>query len=300
MVDIVIVNWNSGALLAKCVNSVIAECNKSIVSCIIIIDNHSSDDSLQQLPLSEKIHLIRNEENRGFSKACNQGFQKVTAPYVLLLNPDTILFENTISDCLQYVTAHLNIDILGCQLLDENGNISTSCARFPTPLRFFYSSLGLSYLFPRIFTPPLLMTDWNHAESCAVDQVMGAFMFMPTSIFNKIGYFDERFFVYYEELDFSYRLRKANGISYFNASIKAIHYGMGTTESVKGYRLFLNLSSRLKYARKHFSTLGYWLVCVSVFPLELITRACLLCVKGRFAELKDLMKGYRLFFSNKK
>ena len=301
MIDIIIVNWNSGDYLRKCVMSILAASSKQdLVSQIIIIDNASKDDSLSRLPHSTLITLIKNQYNAGFAKACNQGFLQSKAPYVLLLNPDAELMENTLCDSLAFMAENNHVDIMGCQLLDEKGNITTSCARFPAPFRFLTDALGLSYLLPHLVKPALLMKDWNHKESRAVDQVMGAFMFMRRKVFEKIGYFDERFFVYYEELDFSKRLKDVGGISYFNASIQARHQGMGTTESVKAFRLFLNLNSRLKYAKKHFSFFGYLLVAFSVFPIEFASRFVLLLFKGRFAEVKDLLKGYRFLLFGRK
>ena len=128
--------------------------------------------------------------------------------------------------------------------------------------------MGLSKIAPKIFHPGVLMTDWDHKESRKVDQVMGAFMFMRNSIFEKLGYFDERFFVYYEELDFSKRLAQLGGTSFYNSDIKAIHIGGGTTNNVKTFRLFLNLSSRLQYAKKHFSFGGYSFVWFCTFFIE--------------------------------
>ena len=304
MVDIVIVNWNAGTLLKKCIDSIIYSSNKIQVNKIIIIDNHSGDNSIENLPTNEKIIIISNEENLGFAKACNQGFKICTAPYVLLLNPDTQLLDCTLADCHNFMELNKEVDILGCQLLDENGAVSASCARFPTAFNMFIDATGLSKIAPKIFPPAILMTEWNHLQSRYVDQVMGAFMFMPTTIFEKLGYFDEQFFVYCEELDFSYRLAKAGGKTFYNTDIQAIHTGMGTTENVKAFRLFLNLRSRLQYAKKHFSKMGYHLVYFSTFTIEFFTRFFYLIISGRLKEIKDMVNGYkmlirdRLFVSN--
>jgi len=299
MVDIVIVNWNGGELLYNCINSIITTSNKIHVNRIIVIDNHSSDASIEALPKDEKILIIQNAENLGFAKACNQGFKICSAPYVLLLNPDTQLLKSTIADCIHFMELNKTVDILGCQLLDETGHVSPSCARFPTQFKLFIDATGLSKITPKLFPPAILMTEWNHLQSRYVDQVMGAFMFMPTTIFEKLGYFDEQFFVYFEELDFSYRLAKAGGKTFYNADIKAIHTGMGTTENVKAFRLFLSLRSRLQYAKKHFSKSGYILVYFSTFTIEFISRFFFLIISGRFGEIKDMIKGYKLLVRNK-
>lgn len=297
MVDIIIVNWNSGRLLKKCVDSIVLSGNESLVNKIIIIDNHSSDLSIAEVVQHRKIEIIQNYENLGFAKACNQGFKCCTAPYVLLLNPDTELLDNTVGECLNFMEVNSDVDILGCQLLDHQGKVSVSCARFPTPFKMFIDSTGLSKIAPKVFSPAILMTDWNHLQSRYVDQVMGAFMFMHTDIFKKLGYFDERFFVYYEELDFSLRLSKTGGKTFYNSEIKAVHIGMGTTEAVKAYRLFLNLRSKLKYAKKNFSGMGYILVYLSTFTIEFITRLIFLMISGRFKEIKDLVKSYQLLIN---
>ena len=292
MIDIVIVNWNSNDFLQKCVLSIFNSNQFELVSTVIIIDNNSTDESLHLLPLNAKIHVVKNTENLGFAKACNQGFKLCKSNYILLLNPDAVLLDNTISASFDYMEKHHDVDVLGCQLLNESNQITPTCARFPKPINFVYHSLGLSKIWPKIFHPPTLMTDWNHQESRFVDQVMGAYMFMRKKVFEKAGYFDERFFVYYEELDFSLSLNKAGGKSFYHSGIQAIHTGMGTTETVKAFRLFLSLSSRLKYAKKHFSTFGFFTVAFFTYTIEFLMRFFQLALKGNLKETKNLAKGY--------
>jgi GT2 family glycosyltransferase len=296
MIDVVIINWNSGSYLKKCVDSLLAY-NQDTLSSIVVIDNASTDDSMSHLPQNNPlVNRIINSENLGFSKACNQGFRQARAPYVLLLNPDATVLENTLPTALRYMQNNPDVDILGCQLHNEQGKVSPSCARFPKPHRYFFHAIGLCGLMPSVFHPPTLMTDWDHSSSRAVDQVMGAFMLMRRSIFDRIGYFDERYFVYYEELDFSLRLKQAGGVSYFNADIKSIHAGGGTTRGVLGYRLFLSLRSRLQYARKHFSLPGYCLVFVSTCLIEPLTRLAFILLRCKAKEISPWKEGYiRLF-----
>jgi GT2 family glycosyltransferase len=294
MIDVVIINWNSGNLLHACIDSLLSNDQSNLIAKIIIVDNFSNDDSQAQIPNDHRIKLIQNNENLGFSRACNQGFLMSDADYILLLNPDAEVLENSLASAVDFMHAHYNVDILGVQLLDErNGKVQTSCARFPKPYRFLSHSLGLSKLFPSVFHPPTLMTDWNHQESRYVDQVMGAFMFIRRNTFVRIGYFDERFFVYYEELDFSLRLHQSGGKSYFNADIQALHKGGGTTASVVDFRLYLSLQSRLRYAQKHFSWMGYRIVLLSTCFIEPWMRLCLLTIQRNFKEIPDLFKGYK-------
>lgn len=298
MIDIVIINWNSGDFLKKCIDSIFKDKNDSLIQKVIVIDNNSIDNSAKIITINQKIEFIQNIENLGFAKACNQGFKLCKSPFVLLLNPDTILFETTLSDCAAFMTKNESVDILGCSLLDDTGKLTKSCSRFPTALRFLYDATGLSKIAPKIFNPATIMTDWNHEESRFVDQVMGAFMFLRRSIFDKIGFFDEDFFVYYEELDFSLRLAKAGGRTFYNTTINAIHSGEGTTKSVKAFRLFLNLQSRLKYSRKHFSRGGNILVYFSTYFIEFFFRLIFLILSGRLNEIKDLVKAYQILLQS--
>ncbi|MFM2358278.1 MAG: hypothetical protein RLY16_271 [Bacteroidota bacterium] len=298
MIDIVIVNWNSGQLVTNCVRSIIENDSPSRVSKIFVIDNNSQDQSALNLSaIDSRIYLVQNNENLGFAKACNQGFKLCTSSYVLLLNPDAMLLKNTLEDCVNYMQQHQDIDILGCRLLDDHGLLSPSCSRFPSPKRILFDAIGLSKIAPRTFKPGTIMTDWDHKENRFVDQVMGAFMFMRLACFTKIGLFDERFFVYYEEVDFSKRLTEQNGRIFYNQEITAVHSGEGTTKSIKGFRLFLSLRSRLQYAQKHFSTFGYFVVWVSTYFVEPFSRIAFAVLKRNLLGIKEVFKAYRLLIA---
>lgn len=299
MIDIVIVNWNSGKYLANCVQSIFTSINQNLLGSIFVIDNNSSDHSIDQVLFHQKIKLVKNESNFGFAKACNQGFKLCSSNYILLLNPDAELLEGSLSKCLSFMDEHPEIDVCGCQLLNDHNEISKSCARFPTPARIFYDATGLSKLSPKIFTPSTLMTDWDHKSSRFVNQVMGAFMFMRKDVFEKAGYFDERFFVYFEELDFSKTLMENGGKIYFNASIQAKHAGEGTTRSVKSYRLFLFLRSRILYAKKHFKAGGIILSKISTFAIEPFSRILLSLSKGKWGDIKEVWHAYYYLIKNK-
>ncbi len=299
MVDIVIVNWNSGDYLQACIQSIVGNENQKYISNIFIIDNASTDHSLERITVTGEITIVNNPSNVGFAKACNQGFRLCVSKYLLLLNPDARLLGSTLSNCISFMNKN-QFDILGCQLLNDDGDVMPSCSRFPTPLRYFFDAVGLSKLAPKLFTPAVLMTDWDHKSSRVVDQVMGAFMFMRKDIFKKTGYFDERFFVYYEELDFSKRLHDFGGTSFFNNEIKAYHSGEGTTKSIKSYRLFLNLNSRLKYARKHFSYASYLFVKFCTYIIEPVSRSFLLLIQGNAGEIKNVWRGYSLLLNENK
>lgn len=294
--DIIIVNWNSDKLLLECVKSIENAINYLFkLNKLIIVDNNSQDSSLSgiedlDLPLS----VIRNKVNLGFSKACNQGAKNSEADFILFLNPDTKLFNNSLSEPILFLSKeeNKNVGIVGVQLKDEFGNISRNCARFPTPYNLIYASLGLDKIFPKIF-PPHFMVEWDHKESRFVDQVMGSFFFVRRSLFNQLQGYDERFFVYYEDLDFSYRASKLGYKSYYLASAQIYHKGGGTSENVKANRLAYVLHSKLLYSKKHFSFLSYFLILFVTLLIEPFVRIFYLLLKGKIEDVGQTIFSYK-------
>lgn len=269
---IVIVNWNAGEMLRDCVRS-IAETDTSgfTLERVVVVDNASTDDSLQGLDeIGLPLEIVRNDINRGFAAACNQGALDGETDYLLFLNPDTRLFADSLAAPLAFMNAEDQkwTGICGIQLVDDSGAVSRSCARFPTPLGLMAQSLGLDKLIPRVF-PSHLMTEWDHATTRRVDHVIGAFFLIRTGLFKGLTGFDPRFFVYLEDLDISLRARDMGWESRYFAGARAYHKGGGTSAKVKARRLFYSLQSRILYAFKHFSVAaacGVALVTLLVEP----------------------------------
>ena len=298
--DIVIVNWNAGEFLKNCISSILSSKKSELVQTIYVVDNASNDSSTDTITDLEKVMIIRNSDNKGFGVACNQGIALTTAPYVIMINPDVVVFENTLSESVAFMETRKDIDILGVMQVDELHRIKASCSRFPTPFLFLNDAIGLSKLLPNIFKPATLMTEWNHSESREVDQIIGAYMFIRRSVFDRIGVFDPLFFVYYEELDLSKRLKDAGGVSFYNHKIQLLHYGEGTTKNVKGYRLYLNLKSRLLYAKKHFGRIGFFITLFSTLLIEPITRTLFSIFQGRLKDVKSIVAGFRYLLKDLK
>ena len=276
-ISIVIANWNAGKQLAEAVLS-IAKHHHGIISSVIIVDNASSDGSLAQLEVLEgfpfKLQIVRNPDNRGFGAACNQGAALSTSKYLLFLNPDTRLFENSLSIPFDFMEKdeNYNVGIVGIQLLDEQNHVARSCARFPTVTIFAAQALGINRL-PKYKHLSQAMSEWRHDSNQIVDQVIGAFFVIRRSIFESLGGFDERFFVYFEEVDLSLRVYQAGYSSVFLANAQAFHAGNGTTKQIKAHRLFYSLRSRLLYGFKHFSKWQAWWLILITLSIEPFTRS---------------------------
>lgn len=300
--DIIIVNWNSGGLLRDCLESInnaaSQDCFK--LNRVVVVDNASCDgsaDELEDLRLS--VSIIRNEENRGFAAACNQGAEDSSADYLLFLNPDTYLNQDSLAKPLIFMEeiSDPQIGIVGIQLLDKNGEIARTCARFPTPGRFFSKMLGLDRLFPHAF-PSHFMSEWDHQASREVEHVMGAFFLIRRFIFEELAGFDEQFFVYLEDLDFSFRARQAGWHCFYLADTKARHKGGGTSEKVKAMRLFYSLQSRILYGYKHFNWWFATALMLGTLLLEPLARLTLSASRGLSGEIRETIKGYSILWGN--
>lgn len=294
-IDIIIVNWNSGEQLHKCLESIVF-CNKDSyeLNQIVVVDNASSDRSMDKLNVFDlPLSVIANAENRGFAVACNQGARGSEADYLLFLNPDTRLFEDSLIKPLTFMEQpeNQNIGIAGIQLVDENGRVARTCARFPMPGMFLSKMLGLDKLFPLYF-PSHFMSEWDHWETCQVDQVMGAFFLIRRQLFESLGGFDERFFVYFEEVDLSYRAYNIGWKTIYLADAQAYHKGGGTSDQIKATRLFYSLRSRIQYGYEHFGWLSATFLMVGTLFFEPFSRLVLSIWKRSPTEAKETLKGF--------
>jgi N-acetylglucosaminyl-diphospho-decaprenol L-rhamnosyltransferase len=303
-VHIVIVNWNGGDELLKCVASISAVSSDKVrLSRITLVDNASTDHSLDSLIRRKRanlpVEIIKNLENRGFAAACNQGASGSRADYLLFLNPDARLNTGCLEIPASFLqdSANSSVGIVGVRLIGENGQVTRSCGRRPTPKQMIAQILGLDRVFPDLF-PPLLMTEWPHDETREVDQVMGAFYFIRRDLFDTLGGFDERFFVYFEDLDLALRARSLGWTSMYLVTAQAFHRGCGTTDSAKAYRLFYFCRSRILFAFKHFNFFSALLIAASGLFLEPIARVVGLIVTGRVADALETAHGFAMLWAD--
>lgn len=291
-VDVVIVNWNSGALLRECVASIHAY-GHGVIGSIVVVDNASADDSLAGVAEDRRVDLVRLPDNAGFARACNVGAARCRAPYVLFLNPDARLMAGGIDGCVRFLESRegRDVGIVGAQLVDARGEVQRSSARFPTFRTYLGHALLLDRVMPRVF-PPHFMREFDHRSSRDVDQVIGAFFLVRRDLFSRLGGFDERFFVYFEEVDFAWRARAAGWRSRFLADVMAYHKGGGTTDRVKAQRLFYSLRSRILYAFKNLDSLSAWGVLLVTLLLEPLSRLGQATLRASFEDAKAVVRAY--------
>lgn len=272
-VHVVIVNWNSGAQLAECLQSFTAVTGDEVAVRITVVDNASRDRSSEGLTAPVPLTIVRNSDNRGFGAACNQGAAGSDAEFLLFLNPDTRLMPGSLAEPARYLRdpGHAGVGIAGIQLVDENGTVARNTARTPSAWSLTGNSIGLDRVMPSVF-PPHFVTGWAHDTTRTVDQVMGAFFFLRRSVFESLGGFDERFFVYFEDLDFSVRASARGWSSIYLADARAFHRGQGTTEGATARRTFYFCRSRILYARKHLSGFGAVAVIAATLFVEPLAR----------------------------
>lgn len=302
LIDIVIVNWNSGDQLHEVISTIAAH-HKNLVASVVIVDNASTDSSLSFVEsvtdmLPFKLKIVENDSNMGFGAACNQGAALCGSEFLLFLNPDTRIFSDSLDKPLELMRQPGNerIGISGIQLIDEKGEIARSCARFPTLISFFAQATGINRI-PRLSALSTHMSNWGHNTSQQVDHVIGAFYLIRRCLFEKLGGFDERFFVYLEDLDLSLRASQLGYSSFFLAEAQAFHSGGGTSRQVKAHRLFYSLRSRLLYGFKHFSRWKAWVLALVTLAIEPFTRTVFSVAAGRDS-VSNTWRAYGMLYSD--
>ena len=253
--SVVIVNYNVKYFLEQCLYSV-RKAMQGIETEVFVVDNNSVDGScamvIQKFP---EVILIENKKNVGFSKANNQAIKLSKGEYVLLLNPDTVVEEDTFKKITEFMDEHADAGGLGVKMIDGKGNFLPESKRgLPTPKVAFYKIFGLSRLFPKskkFAQYHLSYLDKNKIHK--VDILSGAFMLMRKKVLDETGLLDESFFMYGEDIDMSYRIKLAGFENYYYPETTIIHYKGESTKkgSVNYVRVFYN--AMIIFAQKHFS-----------------------------------------------
>ena len=253
--SVVIVNYNVEHFLEQCLNSVCAAM-KNIEGEIFVVDNASVDGSMAMVKEKfSELTLIENQENVGFSCANNQAMKMANGEYVLLLNPDTLVEEDTFEKVIAFMDEHPDAGGLGVKMIDGKGNFLPESKRgLPTPKVAFCKIFGLSALFPR--SKKFNQYHLGHLdknETHEIDILSGAFMLMRKSALDKVGLLDEAFFMYGEDIDLSYRLQLGGYKNYYYPDTSIIHYKGESTKKGSLNYVFVFYNAMIIFAKKHFS-----------------------------------------------
>jgi GT2 family glycosyltransferase len=252
--SIVIVNHNVGYFVEQCLHS-IGRAAEGIPSEVVVVDNASQDGSRNHLVKRfPRTRFIWNEANLGFAKANNQGIKATRGKYVLFLNPDTLLSEGCLKECIGHLDGNPGTGAVGVRMLDGSGRFLKESKRgLPTPGAALFKLFGLSHLFPE--SPVFARYHMGHLDPLAdhsTDVLSGAFMMVRRELLERIGGFDEDFFMYGEDIDLSYRIRKAGFDNRYLAAHPIIHFKGESTEkgNLRYIRMFYGAMA--VFARKHY------------------------------------------------
>jgi GT2 family glycosyltransferase len=252
--SIIIVNYNVKHFLEQALLSV-RRASVALETEVFVVDNNSVDDSVAMvLEKFPEVVVIANQNNPGFSMANNQAIRRAKGEYVLLLNPDTVVEENSFIACAEYMDTHLEVGGLGVKMIDGSGRFLPESKRaFPSPWVAFCKAFGLSALFPksRVFAQYHL-SYLSMNETHEIDVLSGAYMWMRKSVIDAVGLLDEAFFMYGEDIDLSYRIVKGGYKNVYFAGTTIIHYkGESTKKGSMNYvKAFYN--AMIIFAKKHF------------------------------------------------
>ena len=267
--SIIIVNWNTRDLIMQCLASVYA--SSPAKTEVLVVDNASTDGSAAAVSSGfSKVRLIQNRENVGFAQANNQAIQECTGRYVLLLNSDAQVLADGLETLVQFMETHPEAGAAGAQILNPDGSLQLSCYPAPTLTRELWRLLHLDALWPYGEYP---VTAWDLEAPREVETMLGACLILRREALDQTGLLDPDYFMYSEEIDLCYRLRRKGWHLYWMPLAQVIHYGGQSTRQVAS-TMFLQLyKSKILYFRKHhgrLSALVYKLILLITSVLRVV------------------------------
>lgn len=276
-VSVVIVNWKTPRLLARCLDSIQEDRGAKDFE-IIIVDNASGDGSVEMLAKDYPyVKVVANNENVGFSRACNQVIPGAAGQYVLLLNPDTVVVENAISKLADFMDAHPDCGTAGPKVLNPDGTLQLACRRsFPTPEAAFYRVTYLSRIFPNnpVFSKYNLSSA-DPTKVLEVDALSGSCMMVRADIIKQIGLLDENIFMFGEDIDWCWRIKQAKWKVFYTPD-PVVYHIHGAASRLRPIGTTINLHKGMEvFYRKHLAQ-KYWA------PFNLLVYAAIWIRAGLF------------------
>jgi GT2 family glycosyltransferase len=258
--SIIIVNWNTKEFLLSCLKSVF-EKEKGISREVIVVDNGSQDGSGNEVKkVFPFIHLIENKKNNGFAKAVNQGLQKASGKYALLLNPDTRVKHGTIERLVSFMDSNSNIGVAGGQLLNSDGSRQNSIANFPSLSTELLNKSFLRWLFPEKFPGK----EKDYPEPIEVDSVIGACMMVRRDAIDQVGLLDEDYFLFLEETDWCYQMKRVGWKIYHVPDAEVYHFQGKSAEKEKRKARVEYFRSRYYFFKKNKGKLQWFILLVGL------------------------------------
>ncbi|MCF0212135.1 MAG: glycosyltransferase [Bacteroidales bacterium] len=255
--SVVIVNFNVKHFLEQCLCSVFASDREEGMELeVLVVDNNSVDGSVEMVEAKfPQVTVIANKDNPGFAKANNQALSRATGDYLLLLNPDTVVEHDTFAKCLAFMRTHPDCGGLGVKMINGEGQYLKESKRgFPTPETSFYKISGLIRLFPH--HPRIAHYYMGHLsenETNEIEILPGAFLLLSREAYNKVGGLDEKYFMYGEDIDYSWRIRLAGFKNYYLPSARIIHYKGESTKKGSMNYVYTFYNAMVIFARQYFS-----------------------------------------------
>jgi len=253
--SIIIVNWNTRDLLLGALKS-IYESPPSFSFKVIVVDNASTDGSAEAVTRAfPQAALIANQSNEGYARGNNQGLEASTGRCVLLLNPDVLLPPGGLDRAVEILESRKDVGALGVRLVNPDGTPQRSVRGFPTPLSVVWEATGLSRFFPksRLFGA-YRMTWFTYDRETEVDQPMGTFLLIRRRALEQVGPLDEQFPIFFNEVDWCYRARKAGWKIIFTPAVEIVHYGGSSTKQVHAKMAWESRRGLLDFYRKHYGS----------------------------------------------
>ena len=267
ILSIIIVTWNTKQLIEDCIDSIISLPEYSAAYEIILIDNNSSDGTDKLVEEKYKtITYIRNETNKGYAPAVNQGIKDSNGKYILLLGSDTVLKPGSLSKCISFLDNNDNAGAVGCKLVFPDGKPQGNCKKFPTLKNGIYTYLSLDRL-----NHDYDMLWFNYDKTVKVDQIATTFLMIRSDLIKKLGGFDERYKILYNDVDLCKRIWNENKEIYFLHDAEVIHHGSYSTKKAKYQVRRIMYDDIMRYYRDNFGVMAYILYPVLLLRLFLIS-----------------------------
>jgi N-acetylglucosaminyl-diphospho-decaprenol L-rhamnosyltransferase len=263
VIDVIVVCWNDRDKISTALDSIFAlpevKYDRGFAR-VVVSDNGSSDGSREYLRerYGDRVTIVENGANLGFAGACNRAFAATTSPYVFLLNPDAEVKSNALASIVRFMREHVRCGIAGSRIYNLDGTIQESCGEFDTWAGAYLrsSAWGEWPIFAR-FANGTALRAWAHADERRVDIAIGAALCIRRRLIDEIGPFDERFFLYHEEVDFAKRAAAAGWETWYVPESEAVHEGMGSARGHYNVET-RKQTSRRKYWIKHHGIVWYW------------------------------------------